>query len=293
MKLGFVVAAVAAFLVSVAPPAQAELVGHYTFEEGAGTLIGDSSGRGNHGTLVNPRGDSWNTGHAGNGLYLPGLPGAEATYVNLGNPADFQLSAQFTFAAWVYSDNPASDAPILAKEGFTGGTSYWFGVFYNGFGTLCDANGWWDWDLDRRSLPVASWTRWNHLAATWDGSTLRQYLNGVLVDAVPFAGPLANVSEDLTIGVNSGVGSTAFTGRLDDVRIYNNALTSAQVAGLAETLVSGCVTLQGAPIANAKVLLKQDSLKQSTETGADGCYKFGTVVSGERVKIEIFGPAAQ
>ena len=244
---------------------------HHTTEPvTAGTVINDASGSNNHGTLINPRTDTWSTGHSGGGLYLPGIPGAGATYVDLGNPADFQLNNAFTFAAWVYSTAPYNDAPILAKEDLNYGTSYWFGVFYNGFGTLCDVNGWWGWDLDRRSVPVPVWNQWNHLAATWDGETLKQYLNGVLVDSVPFSGPIANTSSRLTIGVNSGVWSTAFTGTLDDIQIYNHALSAAEVYALGMTAVSGCVNLQGAPLANAKVFLRQDAGRQTDITDGYG-----------------------
>ncbi len=296
MKLKFVLAAVSVFLllISLAPKAQADLVGSYSFDEGTGTRITDASGRNNHGTLINPRIDTWNTGHSGGGLFLPGIPGTDATYVDLGNPSDFQLTNKFTFAAWVYSTAPDNDAPILAKEDLGFGTSYWFGVFYNGFGTLCDVDGWWGWDLERRNVPVPVWNQWNHLAATWDGITLRQYLNGVLVDSVPFSGPIANTASNLTIGINSGVWSTAFTGRLDNIQIYNHDLSAAEVSRLAEAMVSGCVNLQGAPIANAKVFLKQSDLqKQSTVTDASGCYKFKSIVSGETLKIEIFGPVVR
>ena len=292
LKLAYAVVSVLMLLISSAPNAQAALVGSYSFEEGAGTFITDASGRSNHGTLINPSTNTWTTGHSGKGLFLPGKPGPDAaTYVDLGNPTDFQLTKAFSFAAWVYSTAPDTDAPILAKEGFSGGTSYWFGVFYNGFGTLCDKDGWWEWDLERRNVPVPNWNQWNHLAATWDGSTLKQYLNGVLVDSVPFSGTLANTSERLTIGINSGVWSTAFTGRLDDINIYNHALSSAEVSRLAGAVISGCVNLQGVPLANAKVMLKQDvARKQTTATDGAGCYKFGSIASGQAFKIEIDGP---
>jgi len=289
MKLKFVLAAVFVFmlLISSTPNAQAGLVGSYSFEAGTGNIVTDTSGRSNHGILINPRSDTWSTGHSGGGLFLPGVIGeGTATYVDLGNPADFQLNNAFTFTAWVYSTVPDSDAPILAKEDLKFGTSYWFGVFYNGFGTL----GGLGWELDRRSVPVTNWNQWNHLAATWDGTTLRQYLNGALVDSVPYSGTLAVTTSPLTIGINSEYWTTAFTGRLDDIKIYNHALSAAEVSRLAGAVVSGCVNLQGAPLANAKVLLKQGVGKQSTVTDGSGCYKFGSIVSGEAFKIEISGP---
>jgi len=290
-RLLLAAASVCMLVIGAAPNAQAELVGHYTFEEGSVTVVKDVSGRNNHGELVNPRTDSWASGQSGGGLFLPGIPGYGATYVNLGNPVDFQLTNAFTFAAWVYSTAPATDAPILAKEDVTFGTSYWFGVFYDGFGTLCDVDGWWGWDLDRRGVPVSAWNQWNHLAATWDGATLSQYLNGVLVDSVAFSGPIANTASNLTIGINSGVWSTAFTGTVDDIRIYNHALTAAEISRLGGSAVSGCVNLLGSRLTGAKVMLKQEGTdKQTTRTDGYGCYSFKTVASGQPFKVEILGP---
>ena len=275
---------------SLAPKAQADLIGSYTFEEGTGTVVRDTSGRNNHGTLVNPRADTWTSGHTGGGLFLPGIPGTGATYVDLGDGADFRLSKAFTFAAWVYSTAPDTDAPVLAKEDWNPVTAYWFGVFYNGFGTLLTTEGTCCWDFDHRSLPVPAWNRWNHLASTWDGAVVRQYLNGVLVSEQPFTGPISDTRARLTIGNNSGVWSTAFTGTLDDIQIYNHALTAAEISKLGETAVSGCLNLQGAPLASAKVTLKQDTSRQSTTTDGRGCYHFKTVTSGQAFKIEIAGP---
>ena len=55
--------------------------------------------------------------------------------------------------------------------------------------------------------------------------------------------------------------------------------------------VSGCITLDGEPVVGAKVKLKQkDELKQTTQTDADGCYQFESVVSGKKFKVIIKGP---
>ena len=236
MKKGFLtVVVVASLLICSATSTQAALVGSYSFDEGAGTTVGDASGNGNNGTIANLRADTWATGHTGGGMYFPGIKGSGATYVNLGNPGSFQLTSAFTFSAWVHCTAPNTDAPILAKEGPTGGISYWFGVFYNGFGTLVDHNGIQSWDVQARNVPGSDWDQWHHLAATWDGATLNQYLDGNLVDTRGVSGSLFNTSESLTIGANSGytyeghVWSTAFTGTLDDIHIYDTALSASGI----------------------------------------------------------------
>jgi len=57
--------------------------------------------------------------------------------------------------------------------------------------------------------------------------------------------------------------------------------------------VSGCVELQGSPLAGSTVILKQaGELNQTTTTDANGCYEFPTAVSGKKFKVLIKGPVA-
>lgn len=227
-------------------PANATLVGSYAFEEGSGTVISDASGRGNNGTLVKGSASSWTAGHTGLGLYFSGATGSSATYVNLGNPTDFQLSNAFTFTSWVNSENSNRDAPILAKEG-SGGLSYWFGVFHNHFGVLLDNTGGYNWDLDGRNVSTVTENVWHHLAVTWDGSIVHYYLDGVLLAAeATYSNTLFNCTANLTIGVNSDWNFTAFQGTLDDIHLYSNALTAAEItADMNAVPIPGAVWLLG------------------------------------------------
>ena len=82
--------------------------------------------------------------------------------------------------------------------------------------------------LDARGtsqLPVNTWT---HLAATYDGATLRLFVNGVQVGTRAVTGPLLTSTGALRIGGNS-VWGEYFQGRLDEIRIYNRALTPAEI----------------------------------------------------------------
>ena len=82
--------------------------------------------------------------------------------------------------------------------------------------------------LDARgvaSLPLNTWT---HLAATYDGTTLRLYVNGVQVGSRAVASPLLTSTGVLRIGGNS-VWGEFFAGRIDEVRLYNRALAAAEI----------------------------------------------------------------
>lgn len=216
-----------------ANPGVADLVGHWTFEEGQGIFVADVSGGGHHGELVHPTGSNWTSGRTGGGLYFDGVTGGGGPYVSIPDAAGLHLSTRASFAAWVRCDDIQRDAPILAKEG-DGNLSYWFGAFGPGhFGVLLDTDGRQPWSLldrDQGNLPLSQWT---HIASTWDGQTVRHYVNGVqLPETSAFAGPLHPGTGPLVIGSNFPYSSTAFKGVVDDLRLYNHTLSQAEIDAL-------------------------------------------------------------
>jgi hypothetical protein len=68
---------------------------------------------------------------------------------------------------------------------------------------------------------------WTHLAQTWDGSTLRLYIDGAEVATQPSPGTLITSTGQVRIGGSSG---QFFSGLIDEVRIYNRARTAAEIA---------------------------------------------------------------
>ena len=76
--------------------------------------------------------------------------------------------------------------------------------------------------------------QWHHLVGTADGSRTRIYVDGVLVDEDVFTSNGINSTQTLAIGQDNGVngGSYFFNGKIDDVRIYNRALSAAEVGQL-------------------------------------------------------------
>ncbi len=72
---------------------------------------------------------------------------------------------------------------------------------------------------------------WNHIAATYDGSTARMYLNGELVDEVQFDVPISNGGDGaiMSIGNNFPGASEFFGGTMDEVRIWNIARSQQQI----------------------------------------------------------------
>ena len=79
--------------------------------------------------------------------------------------------------------------------------------------------------------------RWVHLASTWDGSTIRMYVDGRQVASAPLSGTAAVSGRALRFGGNT-VWSEWFKGELDEIRIYDRALSAADIARDRETPVT-------------------------------------------------------
>ena len=86
-------------------------------------------------------------------------------------------------------------------------------------------------------LPLSTWT---HVAGTYNGTTIRLYVNGVQVGTSAFTGVIGTSTGALRIGGNSLWGEF-FQGQIDEVRIYNRALTAAELVTDMNTPVSGTV----------------------------------------------------
>lgn len=215
-------------------------VGYWSFDEGTGTLVGDSSVYGNGGMLVNGTGLSWIAGKSGSALLFDGTAGPACTRVEISDSPSLRPSSAFSFAAWLRSDDIFRDAPVFAKEG-PGGLSYWFGTFgpsgAGHWGALLDQDGNQPWDFNGRDQGSVALGEWTHIVATWDGSTVSYYLNGNLANTASWTGTINQSGARLFIGSNSEYtfqgNATAFRGAIDEVHIYDNAISAAEVAQLA------------------------------------------------------------
>jgi hypothetical protein len=74
-------------------------------------------------------------------------------------------------------------------------------------------------------LPLNSWS---HIAGTYDGTTMRFYVNGLLVAIQPQTGAIPVSTGALSIGGDS-VSGQFWNGLIDEVRVYNRALSQAEI----------------------------------------------------------------
>jgi Concanavalin A-like lectin/glucanases superfamily/Bacterial Ig-like domain/Bacterial Ig domain len=217
------------------PPA-AGLVAAYGFEEGSGTTTIDGSGNGQTGTVA---GASWTgVGRFGGGLSFDGvddrvdLPALGTFYDN-----------GFTLEAWVKKQGTKLDAAVVGSwvgGAQNGGPMLWVHHLVNRHHmTLNKAGASY---LDSGRSPVVG--QWQHLAGTYDGATARFYVDGVEVASRAYTGNVGD-SNQWRIGSYSGMGF--FDGSIDEVRIYNRALTGAQIQADMASPVPRDTTAPSAP----------------------------------------------
>jgi hypothetical protein len=198
----------------------AGLVGAWAFDEGSGTAIGDQSGKGNNGTVAN---GTWVTGGKFNGaLSFNGT----STLVTIPDSATLDLTNGMTLEAWVRPSLVTNWRTAVLKEqpgnlvyGLYANTSSdrpATEIYVGGSGRLLNGTS---------ALPAGVWS---HLAATYDGATARLFLNGVQVAQLTQSGSLATSNSPLRIGGNS-IWGEYFNGLIDEVRVYNRALTTTEL----------------------------------------------------------------
>ena len=202
------------------PSAGLGLVAAYGFSEGTGTTTLDGTGNGNLGAIT---GAAWtNLGRFGNAL---GFTGSHIVTVNDANMLD--LTNGMTLEAWVYPTAPPADWSSLVVKEQPGELVYglYSGMPGNnrptGWGFVSVATG----VYGTSALPTNTWT---HLATTFDGTTLRLFVNGVQTATQPLSGNLRVSTGALRIGGNA-VWGEYFRGMIDEVRIYNRALDALAI----------------------------------------------------------------
>jgi len=211
-------------VLSLAGGARANLVGYWKLDEGGGTVARDSSGNGNDGALQ------------GNPTVVEGRFGKALAFANnrVAIPASDSLTANlfqgsFTMAAWINptrtgntwqqvfralrTDSTSNDTLFLNIDGRLS----WRGRVATAWaGGMCEAVA--------NVVPANQWT---HVAVTGDGTSFRIYVNEVLTQESAFQ---TTDGQNATYYIGGDTNAAeSYTGMIDEVRVYNQALTAAKI----------------------------------------------------------------
>jgi PKD repeat protein len=209
------------------------LYGWWKLDEGQGLTAADSSGNGQHGTLLgNSSGPTWTPSDRGTVLSFDGVD----DYVDTGTCLT-DLAMPFSITVWV---RPAGSQSVHADILGNHGEPY-VGINLQQDGTKTNAFGFGFGDRRRwqgTGFAQLQTDQWQHVAVVCDGQQAVLYVNGQQRSHGPAAGPPApNPSQNFKIGQGYHSGRY-FHGLLGDVRIYRKALQPADVLELAKTPAS-------------------------------------------------------
>jgi len=217
------------------PVIDVSLLGWWKLDEGQGTSAVDWSGHGNHGKLNGT--PQWADGYDGGALDLE----YSRTHDGVAVKAFDVPTGAITLAAWVKPESfSQNDGRIITKAtGTAENDHFWMlstvasgGQFVLRFRLKTnDGQNTTTLIATQGTLAVGQWT---HAAATWDGTSMVLYKDGVEVGRVAKAGTA--VTANATLGISIGnhlagtTGNRAWDGLIDDVRVYNKALSTAELS---------------------------------------------------------------
>ncbi len=210
--------------------ADPSLVGHWKLDEGTGPTAIDSSGNGNDGTLIGAPGPSWTTGKIGQALDFDGTD----DYVAV--PFILDLSTtDMTTTVWIYAsgeDTTNDSNSIVQQENGTGigrtwlrrasssSTSHLPKIVFSFIGARF-----------LESTTLIELNTWYFVVVTVEGTTRKIYVNGIEEDSNTNT-PEASDGAMRIGSQKAGVSGEKWEGIIDDVRIYNRALSGSEIEKL-------------------------------------------------------------
>jgi hypothetical protein len=217
------------------------LLGYWRFDETATQTVFDSSGNANDGTIVS---GGRTEGRFGGALTFSGSNNSHASVPRRPNSSLFDIADQMTVSVWVY--------PTSLPDGFRAVVQSQIGTlvhpdqFYLGFGPR-NGSIWYKWHLAANDFGsnangdiyegVPETNRWIHMVGTYDGTIMRLYVDGTEVGTFAVQGDIRIDDNPIVIGSEENssepqVVTRGFRGHVDELRIYNRALSSAEVTEL-------------------------------------------------------------
>ena len=194
------------------------LAGYWKFDEGKGRTVKDYSGTGNNGSIF---GCEWVEGISGKALFFNG----KDSYVEIPDSPNLNITGELTLEAWIKLEHsPAGSGiqRIIRKGGY-------FLQFQKGMVLFFIQNAERQYGLSANM----DWQPgiWYHITVTYDGATMKMYINGRLNKSKALTGKIITMKVPLGIGVfiDWNKKSGYFKGTIDEVKIYNCILSAKDV----------------------------------------------------------------
>jgi hypothetical protein len=210
----------------IAPFATPGLIGHWKLNETSGTVATDSSSQANNGTYTSGVTLNQAGPYPGVGAAAADFDGSD-DFVAIPNESLYDVTGHITVAAWFKVDafdhhfqtivSKGDSAWRISRDASTNFLHFACSGLTNGslYGDIEVNDG-----------------AWHHVAGVYDGSTTRLYVDGKLDVSNSSTGSISTNNHPVTIGKNEQMTQRNWEGGLFDVRVYNIALTHAEIAEL-------------------------------------------------------------
>ncbi|MFM7016589.1 MAG: LamG-like jellyroll fold domain-containing protein, partial [Bacteroidota bacterium] len=216
------------------------LVGYWPFCGNAN----DESGNGNNGTVNGATLTADRFGAANSAYSFDG----NADYIDCGNNNTLNLSNTLTLSAWINASTFGQEKGIISKS---------FGAVPYTYDLIVSNNGGPKVRLDINqnflfSTQTLNTNQWYHIVAVYDGSIQSIYIDGVLSSSQNANTVLNSIADHLILGAHqvSVVPGWSWDGKLDDIAIWNRALTQNEITQL----------YTGSPCVNYQIITVTDTL---------------------------------
>ncbi|MFD2245114.1 LamG-like jellyroll fold domain-containing protein [Pontibacter ruber] len=230
------------------------LVGHWKLDEGSGMALADASEYKNNATAVG--GATWVAGVTGQALRFNG----SSQYATVADNASLDITGAITLTAWIKPEKIATQyvfkkAEQNSVDGYELSLSSGGLIFFR-FNQVTSGD---TYRINSTTIHPSNGTTWIHVAVTYGGGVMRLYINGDQNNSKTFSSPPPIKLNGLALTIGAGNnGYRGFQGAMDDVRIYNTALSASEVKEIAT--VTSSIAVSSAVLASPQGVSEQEKL---------------------------------
>ena len=202
------------------------LVGYWSMDDGTGTHVSDLSGNNNNGTMTNMDANTdWVDGRLGKALDFDG----SNDYVTSATFGDSQAWGALSTSFW-FKTSVSTSMHVMVTRGTSGDSWAAYMDSSGRVGFIFDVVS----DVALLSSNGYDDGQWHYFSSVWDGTDLTVSIDKESLGPVTFSSPLPgqSASYNLSLGSHASNSTFFFNGQLDEVRIYNRALSQDEITSL-------------------------------------------------------------